>query len=72
MIRRTERLNAFFLMYLSYHKMQDLQPCYQDGVYVLYHRLKQLRSISYPARYILSCMYLQQDAGNELGLLSYL
>ena len=44
-----------------------LQPCYLDVMYDQFLLLKQLRSISYPVRYILSYMYLQLDAGNELG-----
>ena len=67
-ILRTVHLSAYVQEYLSYRKKLDLQPCYLGEVYVLYHRLMLLRSTSCPARYILSYMYLQPDAGNVSGL----
>ena len=61
---RTVHQSAYVLMYQSYHKKRDLQPCYRDAVYVRYHRRMQLRSTSCPARCTPSCKYLQRDAGN--------
>ena len=66
-ILRTVHLSAYVQEYLSYRKKLGLQQCYLGEVYVLYHRRMLRRSISYPARYILSCMYLQPDAGNVSG-----
>ena len=66
--QQTEHRYAYVLMYLSYHRKQDLLPYYLDEVYDLYHHRKQRRNISYPALSILSCKYQLPDAGNELGL----
>ena len=45
---------------------------YSKGERAKVRRPTQQRNTSYPARYIPSCMYLQQGAGNVSGLLSYL
>ena len=71
-ILRTERQNAYVQVYRSYCRKQDLLPCCLDEVARLYHHRMQRRSISFLFRCILSCKYLQPDAGNESGLWSYL
>ena len=60
---QTERRCAYDPLYLSCRKKRGLLPCYPGGVYVLYRRRKQQRSIFYSVRYILFCMYLQLGAG---------
>ena len=71
-ILRTERQNAYVQVYQSYRRKQDLLPCYPGEVYVLYHRRKQRRSIFCLSRCTLFYMFLLLDAGNELGLWSFL
>ena len=66
--QRTERQSAYDPVYRSYRKKRDLQPCYPGEVYVLYHHLKLLRSISYQLQFFPSYKYLQPDAGILLGL----
>ncbi len=66
--RQTVHLNAYVPSCQSYHRKPVLQPYYPDEAYVLYHRRMLRRSISYPVRYTLFCMYQLPDAGNELGL----
>ena len=64
---QTEHLSAFCPLYLSYRMKQDLLPYYQDEEYGLCRRLMQLKNTFCLLQGVLSCMCLQQGAGNGLG-----
>ena len=65
--QQIERQSAYDPMYRSYHKKQDLQPCYLGAKYGLYHHQMLQRSMACQPIRALSYKYQLLGVGNELG-----